>query len=71
MAAGEVAAFDKLKPIVALPGVLEARISDRYRLFFLLLPTCVRVVDLIYRPEMEAKIEHYKVAGLPPVPEFE
>ena len=71
MAAGEAAAFDKLKAIVALPGVLEARISDRYRLFFSLLPTCVRVVDLIYRPEMEAKIEHYKVAGLPPAPEFE
>src|SRR5205085_1054471 len=71
MAAGEAAAFDKLKAIVALPGVLEARISDRYRLFFSLLPTCVRVVDLIYRREMEAKIEHYKVAGLPPAPEFE
>ena len=71
MAAGEPSAFDKLKAIVALPGVLEARISDRYRLFFSLLPTCVRVVDLIYRPEMEAKIEHYKAAGLPPVPEFE
>ena len=71
MAAGEAAAFDKLKAIVALPGVLEARISDRYRLFFSLLPTCVRVVDLIYRPEMEVKIEHYKVAGLPPAPEFE
>ena len=67
MAAGEAAAFDKLKAIVALPGVLEARISDRHRLFFSLLPTCVRVVDLIYRPELDAKIEHYEAAGLPPV----
>ena len=71
MAAGEPSAFDKLKPIVAPSRVLEARISDRYRLFFSLLPTCVRVVDLIYRPEMDAKIEHYTAAGLPPVPEFE
>ena len=44
MAAGEPSAFDKLKPIAALPGGMEARISDRYRLFFSLLPTCVRVV---------------------------
>jgi SEC-C motif len=71
IAAGEAAAFDKLKAIIALPGVLEARISDRYRLFFSLLPNCVRVVDLIYRAEMDKKIDHYKLAGLPPVPEFE
>jgi SEC-C motif len=71
IAAGEAAAFDKLKAIVALPGVIEARVSDRYRLFFSLLPNCVRVVDLIYRPDMDKKIEHYKLAGLPPVPEFE
>ena len=71
IAAGEAAAFDKLKAIVALPGVLEARVSDRYRLFFSLLPNCVRVVDLIYRPDLDKKIEHYKLAGLPPVAEFD
>ena len=71
ISAGEAAAFDKLKAIVALPGVLEARVSDRYRLFFSLLPNCVRVVDLIYRPDIDKIIEHYKVAGLPPVPELE
>ncbi len=71
LSAGEAAAFDKLKAIVALPGVLEARVSDRYRLLFSLLPNCIRVVDLVYRPDLDKAIERYKLAGLPAVPEFD
>lgn len=71
MAAGEAAAFEKLKAIVALPGVLEARIADRYRLFFSLTPNCVRVVDLIYRADLDKAIERFKITGLPPVATFD
>jgi hypothetical protein len=65
IASGEPSAFDRLKSIVALPGVVEARVADRYRLLFSLEPERVRVVDLVYRPNLDRVIERYKLTGLP------
>ncbi|HEY3664280.1 MAG TPA: hypothetical protein VGL24_14090 [Chthoniobacterales bacterium] len=67
LASGEPSAFDKIKPIKALPGVLRARVSDKYRLFFCLETDRIRVVDLIWRDDLEQQIERLKASGLPPV----
>jgi hypothetical protein len=70
--AAEPDAFDFLKKIKAFEDVLvlEARVSERYRLLFCLLPKYIRVVGLVYRPELDKFVDHCKIAGLPPVMEF-
>ena len=67
LASGEPEAFDRVKQLKAYPGLLRARVSDRYRLLFWLEPDRVRVVDLIRRADLERRIESLKAGGLPAV----
>lgn len=67
LASGEPEAFDRVKQLKAYPGVLRARVADRYRLLFCLEPERIRVVDLIGRADLDRRIERLLVSGLPPI----
>lgn len=67
IASGEPAAFDRVKQLKAYPDVLRARVADKHRLLFCLLPDRVRVVDLIRRADLDRRIERLQASGLPPV----
>lgn len=67
IASGEPAAFDRVKQLKAYPDVLRARVADKYRLLFCLLPDRVRLVDLIRRADLDRRIERLQASGLPPV----
>ena len=65
IAAGDNAGFDKVKQIKAYPGVLRARVSDKFRLFFTLTPDRVRIIDLIWRDDLDRWIKQLLARGLP------
>lgn len=67
LAGGEPSAFDRIKQLKAYPEVLRARISDKHRLLFCLEHDRIRVVDLIWRANLDRRIERLQVAGLPPI----
>lgn len=66
IAAGDEAGFARIKQLKAYPGVLRARVSDKFRLFFTLTPTRVRIVDLIWRDDLDRWIKQLLARGLPP-----
>ncbi len=67
IASGEPEAFERVKQLKAYPGVLRARVADKYRLLFALEPGRVRVVDLIRRADLERRIERLQAGGLPAI----
>ncbi|HEY1582419.1 MAG TPA: hypothetical protein VGF73_04900 [Chthoniobacterales bacterium] len=67
LAAGEPGAFQEIKQLKAYPGVLRARVSDKYRLLFCLEPDHLRVLDLIRRADLDDRIERLKKSGLPAI----
>ena len=67
LSAGVPSAFHGVKQLKAYPGVLRARVSDKYRLLFWLEADRVRVIDLIRRADLDQRIERLLAAGLPPL----
>ena len=67
LAAGEPGAFDRVVQLKAYSDVLRARVADKHRLLFCLLPDRVRVVDLIRRADLDRRIERLQVSGLPAI----
>ena len=60
-------AFDAIKQLKVYPEVLRARVADKHRLLFCLMPDRVRVVDLIRRADLDRRIERLQASGLPPI----